>query len=79
LEPSADSRRLDRLLEQAVWVWPPADDIYRRYAQDGSSAEHEFRYTRPGAAERDLDLRIVTRPQFQQGAYAVELEFDVVN
>jgi hypothetical protein len=79
LEPSAENRRLDRLLEQAVWVWPPADDIHRRYAQDGSSAEHEFRYTRPGAAERDLDLRIVSRPQFQQGSYAVELEFDVVN
>lgn len=62
-----------------MWLWPPPDITRRFYAVDGSAAIHEFTYSRPDAIDRDVQLRIVNKAQFQQGAYSAECEFDVAN
>jgi hypothetical protein len=67
------------LLEHGLWLSPPADQIHRRLAKDGSRAVHEFQYTRPGVSDAPLELRIASRQQFERGAYFAELTLDVAN
>jgi hypothetical protein len=62
-------------LEKAVWASPPPDVIRRRWAVDGTGVVHEFTYSRPDAQNADVTLHVVTRQQFQQGAYYAELDF----
>jgi hypothetical protein len=78
-QPSEPQAGMEKLLERAVWLWPPPDITRRFYALDGSAAIHEFTYSRPEAINLDLQLRVVSRTQFQQGAYFAECEFDVAN
>jgi hypothetical protein len=77
--PNDSQRSLEKLLSRAVWLSPPADQVRRRYAIDGSQAIHEFTYTQPELVKRDVDISVVTKAQFQQGAYATEFDFDVAN
>jgi hypothetical protein len=76
-EPGDTSSGLSNLIERAVWLAPPPDVTRRQYALDGSAAIHEFTYTREGIG--NVEIRIVSRSQFEQGAYSAELEFDVAN
>ena len=77
-EPADGERRYEHLLQQAVWLSPPPDQIYRRLAKDGSQAIHEFTYSRPGVTDTP-ELRIASRQQFERGAYYSELTVNVVD
>lgn len=76
-EPTDGQPSLQKLLDRAVWLTPPPDSIRRQYALDGSSAIHEFIYNRPDIA--NVEIRVVKREDFEQGAYYAELEFDTAN
>jgi hypothetical protein len=78
-QPNEPQPGVNKLLERAVWLWPPPDQTSRKFALDGTTAIHEFTYSRPQAANKDVELLIVSRSQFQQGAYFAECEFDVAN
>lgn len=67
---------VQKLQERAVWLYPAPSHTRRSYAIDGTEALHEFTYTDPDAAKVQLQVRIVSRSQFQQGAYTTEFEFD---
>jgi hypothetical protein len=77
--PSQPQPGVERLLDRAVWLSPAPDHTRRRYAVDGTEAVHEFTYTQPDLMTRDIQVSVVTRAQFQQGAYSAECEFDVAN
>jgi hypothetical protein len=78
-QPTEPQPGVDKLLERAVWLWPPPDLTRRFYTLDGTAAIHEFTYSRPETANVDVQLRVVSRTAFQQGAYFAECEFDVAN
>ena len=78
-QPSDRQPSLEKLLTRAVWLSPPPDHVRRRYATDGREAIHEFTYTQPDLVKRDVEISIVTKAQFQQGAYSTEFDFDVAN
>ncbi len=78
-QPNESQPGVDKLVERAVWVWPPPDVTRRFYAIDGTAAIHEFTYSRPDTANVNVDLQVVSRSAFQQGAYFAECEFDVAN
>ena len=78
-EPNEPQPGVEKLLERAIWLWPPPDLTRRFYALDGTAAIHEFTYSRSEAANVDVQLRVVSRAAFQQGAYFAECEFDVAN
>jgi hypothetical protein len=78
-QPSGGELTLDKLLSRGVWTSPPPDQIRRRYAVDGSEAIHEFTYTQPELIKRDIEVSVVSKAQFQQGAYTTEFDFDVAN
>jgi hypothetical protein len=71
-------RKYDKLLEQAVWLSQPADEIRRQYAKNGSEMIHEFTYKRLDPRET-LKLRVGTRQQFEQESYLAEVNVDVAN
>ena len=76
-QPSEPRMGIDKLLDYGAWLSPAPDETRRQYAIDGSAAIHEFTYSRAEAAT--LELRIVSRAQFQQGAYFAECEFEIAN
>jgi hypothetical protein len=76
-EPTDGQPGLQRLLDRAVWLSPAPDNTRRQYALDGSTAIHEFTYNRSDVA--NVEIRVVTRDQFEQGAYLAELEFSTAN
>jgi hypothetical protein len=76
-EPTDSQPGLQKLLDRAVWLTPSPDSIQRKYALDGSAAIHEFIYNRPDA--NNVEIRVVPRGNFEQGAYFAELEFDTAN
>jgi hypothetical protein len=75
-EPRHAEPGLEKLLGSAVWLSPAPETTHRLYAPDGSMARHEFTYSR-GNVSNDVRVQIVSRAQFQQGAYAAEFEFDI--
>jgi hypothetical protein len=76
-EPTDGQPELQKLLDQAVWLTPPPDLTRRQYALDGSTAIHEFTYNRADVSS--VDIRVVSKANFEQGAYSTELTFDTAN
>jgi hypothetical protein len=77
--PSEGQPSVEKLLSRGVWLSPPADHVRRRFATDGSEAIHEFTYTQAELVKRDAEITVVSKAQFQQGAYSTEFDFDVAN
>lgn len=65
------------LAAYAVWVWPPADRVHRRFAQDGTVAIHEFHFISPSSVGSDVTLSWVSADEFRRGAYTATWEFPV--
>ncbi len=76
-EPTDGQPELQKLLDQAVWLSPPPDITRRQYALDGSTAIHEFTYNRADVSS--VEIRVVSKANFEQGAYSAELTFDTAN
>jgi hypothetical protein len=76
-EPREPAGSAQGLFDRAVWASPQPDTTRRHYSVDGSAAIHEFIYSRADAANEDVRLRIVSRTDFQQGAYFAEFDFDL--
>lgn len=75
--PPERKSNVAQLAEYAVWVWPPADRVRRRFAQDATMAIHEFSFTNPSFVGSDITVSWVSAEEFRRGAYTAILEFPV--
>jgi hypothetical protein len=65
------------LAEYAVWVWPAASRVRRRFAQDGTIAIHEFSFDNPSFVGSDIAVSWVSAEEFRRGAYTATWEFSL--